>query len=178
MKFIDTGFEGLYIIENDFLEDNRGGFKKIYNVDIFKKSGIDFSIEEQFFTFSKKDVIRAMHFQLPPFEHIKLISVLKGNILDVVLDLRKNSKTYLKYKDFSLSEKNNKSLLIPIGFAHGYKCIENNTIVSYITNKVFNQNYDNGIKYDSFGFDWGLNSPIISDKDKNLINLNKFNSPF
>ena len=119
-----------------------------------------------------------MHFQYPPYDHNKLVYVSQGSIVDVVVDLRKNSDSYLKVFSVELSSKNNLGIYIPKGFAHGFKTLEDNSIVTYFVDSVYNKKNDNGLLYNSINYDWNLKSPIISKRDLSLVSLEKFESPF
>jgi len=173
MKIFKTFIEGLYILQTDIFRDKRGEFRKVFNDDIFKKNSINIDIKESYYTVSKKNVIRGMHFQIAPFEHTKIVYVSKGKILDVVLDMRKKSTTYGKYFDIELSDENSKILIIPDGLAHGFKSLKDNTIVNYMQTSVYSPKHDKGIRYDSFGFDWKCKNPIISDRDRNFLLFDK-----
>jgi dTDP-4-dehydrorhamnose 3,5-epimerase/CDP-3, 6-dideoxy-D-glycero-D-glycero-4-hexulose-5-epimerase len=121
-----------------------------------------------------------MHFQLPPNDHEKLVYVPKGEIMDVVLDLRKNSKTFGEYINILLSSNNHRSIYISKGLAHGFKSRINNTITVYNVSSVYNKNSDYGIRYNSFGYNWNIKNPIISLRDNSFITFNNFkkNNPF
>jgi len=178
MKLIETKIKGAFVLFDEFKEDSRGGFCKFYNEQIFKSNNLDFNPKEIYYNFSNKNVIRGMHFQSPPHDHKKLIKCISGKILDVILDIRKESPTYLKYDTISLTENDGKSIFLPKGIAHGFLSLVDNTIVLYNVSSVYNINYDKGILWNSFGFDWPCNSPIISKRDQNLDNVNLFKSPF
>jgi len=178
MDIKETSFSGVKIIINDLHKDKRGIFCKTFNKKIFKDIGLKFEFKESFYSVSSKNVIRGMHFQLPPYEHDKIVFVPKGKILDVVLDLRKKSKTFGQYFSIELSEDNKNSIYIPKGFAHGFKALINNSLTIYFTSTAYEAKYDYGIKWDSFGMDWKIKNPIISNKDNNLKNLYEFESPF
>ena len=178
MNIEKTILEGVFIINNFNATDNRGLFVKSFNQTFFEKNNINFKIKESYYSSSKKSVIRGMHFQLPPYNHKKLIFVPKGEIIDVVLDLRKTSKTYKKAISVRLSSENKKSIFIPEGLAHGFISMEDDTITVYNVGTEYNFDADSGVKYDSFDFDWGISNPIISERDKSLVSLNNFNSPF
>ena len=180
MKIERTFLEGVFIINNFNAFDDRGSFVKTYNKSSFKQLNLNFEIKESYFSVSKKNVIRGMHFQLPPHEHEKLVFVPKGSILDVIIDLRKNSPTYKKYISVELSEENKRSIYIPKGLAHGFKSMDDNTITVYNVTSEYNSNADNGILYNSFGFDWQVKNPIISQRDIGFFGLNNFceNNPF
>ena len=119
-----------------------------------------------------------MHLQLPPHEHIKLVYVTHGEILDVILDLRKNSNTFGEYLTIPITSYSN-SLYIPKGCAHGFLTVSEEATVVYNVSTVYNPQADTGIKWDSFGFDWfGVRDPILSERDHNFVNFKDFNSPF
>ena len=179
MAFNRTRFEGVFIIDNFNADDSRGSFVKIFNEDFFIKNNLDFKIAESYFSVSAKSVIRGMHFQKPPEDHAKLVYVPKGAILDVVVDLRKNSKTFKQSLSFIISSENKKSIFIPKGFAHGFKSLSSDTITVYNVTTGYAPLCDSGILFNSFDFDWQLNEePIISERDLNHIKLKDFNSPF
>lgn len=174
----DTSIEGLKIINCKIVEDNRGSFLKTFNDELFKSHDINFNIKETYYSVSLKNVIRGMHFQIPPHDHIKLVYVPAGIILDVVLDLRNGSPTYGETFSCELSAKNGKAILIPSGLAHGFKSLEDNAITTYLQTSCYAPNHDCGIRYDSFNFDWNCETPIISQRDMSFATLNDFNPPF
>lgn len=178
MKIKKTILHDVYILETKLFNDNRGKFVKIFNSDSFKKVGLKTDFVESYYSISNKNVIRGMHFQVPPSDHDKLVYVPNGEVIDVILDIRKNSKTFGKYIDIELSAKNGYCVYIPTGCAHGFISLENNTIVIYMQTSVYNSECDKGIRYDSFGFNWNCENPLISERDKNLPDLKDFKSPF
>ena len=178
MKIIKTDIDGLLILEPNIFEDSRGKFIKTFTDDFFKENSLDIYIKETYYSISNKDVIRGMHFQTPPHDHIKLVYVPYGSILDVVLDIRKNSDTYGKYFSTELSSNNGKILIIPKGLAHGFKSLENSTNVTYMQSTVYAPNNDGGIRFDSFGFDWKVESPELSTRDKSFVLFLDFVTPF
>lgn len=179
MEFINTKIEGLKIIKTNLFEDNRGNFLKMFNEELFRLNGInDFEIKESYYSTSNKDVIRGMHFQLPPYHHHKLVNVISGKIQDIVLDLRENSKTYKKYISVELSAENQTALFIPKGCAHGFKSLMDNTIVMYNVSTGYNRDADCGVKYNSFGLDWKVENPVISDRDNSFKALEEIGSIF
>lgn len=178
MKLIETPIKDLFILKSNVFNDIRGSFIKTFNEKFFKKNNLDIEIKECYYSISKKNVIRGMHFQKPPFDHIKLVYVTNGSILDVVLDIRKNSSTFGKYFSIYLDANDRQILIIPKGLAHGFKSLEDNTIVHYMQTSCYNKEYDDGIKYDSFGFDWKCESPIISDRDRNFKKFSEYKTPF
>lgn len=178
MKILETGINGLFQVQLNRFIDNRGWFFKNYNTDLFGKENLEFDIEESYFSYSKKNVIRGMHFQIPPYDHVKLVSVVKGRILDVVVDLRKNSPTYKKYLAFELSEENNISLYIPKGLAHGFAVLSEDAITSYMVGKGYSKDHDDGIRFDSFGFEWPISNPILSERDNSFKSIDDYTTPF
>jgi dTDP-4-dehydrorhamnose 3,5-epimerase len=178
MNFIKTDLEGVYLIETKIFNDERGFFIKTFAVDSFKSLGVDYEFKEAFYTISRKNVVRGMHFQTPPHDGAKLAFVPHGKILDVVLDIRKNSTTYGKYISIGLSSKDSMAIYIPCGFAHGFISKCNYTIVVYMQTAMYSVSHDSGVRWNSFGFDWGTDNPIVSKRDANLAPLNSFKSPF
>ena len=180
MTFEETKLEGVVIVNNFNASDNRGIFIKTFNKNDFSENNLDFEVRESYFSISNKDVIRGMHFQLPPHDHEKLVYVPKGSVLDVVIDLRKNSTTYKQFITVNLSSENKKSIFIPKGLAHGFKSLEDNTITVYNVATEYNSDSDMGINYNSFGFDWEANEAILSNRDKEFLSLQQFclNNPF
>tara|TARA_B100001059_G_C17809859_1_gene571597 strand:+ start:228 stop:770 length:543 start_codon:yes stop_codon:yes gene_type:complete len=176
MTIEKTIFDGVLIINNFNVNDIRGQFVKTFNKNEMKLKGINFEIRESYYSTSNQNVIRGMHFQLPPHDHQKLVFVPKGSILDVVIDLRKHSKTYKKYFSIELSESNKKSIFIPKGFAHGFKSLENDTITVYNVSTEYHSNFDEGIKFDSFSFNWGSKNHTISTRDKEFESLESFST--
>ena len=174
MKIERTEIEGVYIIDNFNAADDRGFFVKSFNRYSFKQNNLDFKVRELFYSVSKKDVVRGMHFQLPPHDHEKLVFVPTGSIMDVVVDLRKNSSTFKKSFSIELSAENKKSIFIPKGIAHGFKSLEDNTITVYSVTTEHNPTADTGIHYNSFRFNWQIENPILSQKDLDSQSLNEF----
>lgn len=178
MRLIETDLKGLYVVETRLQKDERGGLCKTYNADSFHLAGLFPEFKEFLYTSTRKGTIRGMHFQIPPYEQDKLVFVIKGSIIDVALNLRKDSKTYGKCFAIDLTEDNARALFIPKGFAHGFKSLGEENIVGYLITSVFSKEHDAGILWSSFGYDWGCESPILSEKDKSLRSLDGFVSPF
>jgi len=158
--------------------DARGSFVKTFNDTLFHSLGIQFTLKESYFSVSAKDVIRGMHFQLPPHQHAKIVYCPFGAILDVALDLRKQSATYGQYFAQILSAENHKAFYIPEGFAHGFKSLSHHAQTHYLVSSEYDAASDAGIAYHSFGFEWDCADPILSERDKNFIAFQDFKSPF
>jgi dTDP-4-dehydrorhamnose 3,5-epimerase/CDP-3, 6-dideoxy-D-glycero-D-glycero-4-hexulose-5-epimerase len=174
----DTFIEGLKLIRLKRFDDQRGSFVKIFNAGIFNETGLDFDLKESYFSVSAKGVVRGMHFQVPPSEHIKLVYLSRGLATDVVLDIRKNSKTFGRYFTTELNEADPVMVYIPAGCAHGFASQEDDTIVTYLQTSVYDPKNDMGIRFDSFGFEWETKNPIVSDRDLRFPSFNEFDSPF
>ena len=177
-------FDGKVItINSNIFMDERGFFTEIYNRNNFLDIGIVDNFVQDNYSFSKKKgVIRGLHFQTPPMQQSKLISVIRGKIFDVVVDLRKNSKSYGKYLSFELSANDMKQIYISSGFAHGFCVLEDNTQVMYKTSNYYSKDNEKTIIWNDskLSINWPIsdNDTIISEKDKNGISFNDFISPF
>ena len=178
MKIENTPFYGLKLIHLNTFVDTRGSFIKVFNESFFKENNLVTDLKESYFSISNKHVIRGMHFQLPPHAHTKIVYVNNGSILDVVLDLRKSSNSYGEYFSIILTANEPMLVYIPVGFAHGFLSLEDNSMVTYLQNSCYNGSSDTGVKWDSFGFDWNISNPIISQRDLTFEHFAKFNSPF
>ena len=180
MKINKTFIENLLIIEPQLFKDERGFFYESYN-----KNNLDKVINIVFVqdneSKSDKGVIRGLHFQAPPFEQTKLVRCVSGNILDVAVDLRTNSKTYGKSFSIELSSENNKQLFIPKGFAHGFQVLSETAIVNYKVDNFYNPTSDSGIIWNDkdLSINWNHDlKPILSVKDLTLISFKDLKSPF
>ena len=173
--------EGIAIIEADVFHDERGYFMEFYNEKKFKhivKSV--FSFKQDNISCSKKHVLRGLHLQSPPFDQGKLIQVLNGKALDVVVDVRKKSKTFGKHLKIELSSKNNRKLWVPHGFAHGFLSLEDDTILSYKCTNYYSKAHEMDLLWndENLNIDWGIENPILSEKDQKATRFENFNSPF
>lgn len=171
----DLSLSGVKLISSFYLEDNRGYFLKDLEQDVFRSWGLDAEIYESFESFSKKDVIRGMHFQLQN-PQIKIVRAIKGVVHDVVLDIRKDSKTFGKYLDIILSDENHNSLWIPDGFAHGFEVISDDAIMSYKCIGKYLKGYDTGICWNDkdIAINWHSKQPIVSERDASLMCFKEF----
>lgn len=179
MNIIETKIEGVYLIKPKIFKDERGYFFESFNQkEINKKTNVRFVQDNQ--SLSSKDILRGLHFQKPPFAQDKLVSVIKGSVLDVVVDIRINSKTYGKYIFEELNEDNHHQLFIPIGMAHGFLSLENHTIFSYKCSNFYNKESEGAIKWNDpdLNIKWPVSNPILSEKDENAKKFSSFVSPF
>lgn len=174
-NFIKTQIEGVYIIEPKVWSDKRGYFMETYNKNEFLEAGLKIDFVQDNESKSKKGVLRGLHFQKKHSQG-KLVRVIKGEIFDVVVDLRIGSKTYCKWEGFILNEENKKQLYVPKGFAHGFLVLSDEVVFNYKCTDFYAPEYDGGIKWDDL--DLNINWPIhmveniiLSEKDKNHPNL-------
>lgn len=172
MPFIKTDIPGLLVFEPNVFEDSRGYFFESYNEKTFRAEGIDIRWVQDNQSSSSYGVIRGLHYQLPPFAQSKLVRVLKGKILDVVVDIRKGSPTFGKVFVQKLSAKNKKQLFIPAGFAHGFSVLSKEAEVLYKCDNFYNKEAEAGILYNdpALAIDWGVveKDAIVSEKDQIL----------
>ena len=180
MKISKTFIEDLLVIEPQLFKDERGFFYESYN-----KKKLDKNIKIVFVqdneSKSIKGAIRGLHFQAPPFEQTKLVRCVSGNILDVAVDLRTNSKTYGKSFSIKLSSENHKQLFVPKGFAHGFQVLSETAIVNYKVDEYYNPDSDSGLIWNDkdLSIAWNLDiKPILSEKDLKLDLFKKLKSPF
>ncbi len=169
MKIEETNIKDLLIIQPTVFEDSRGCFFEAYNKTKFSENGIDYQFIQDNQSFSKRGVIRGLHLQINPFAQAKLVRVLEGKILDVTVDLRKNSPTYGQHFSVVLSATNKKQLMVPHGFAHGFSVLSATASVMYKVDQVYHKDSERGIRFDdpSLAIDWQLdpNEVIVSEKD-------------
>ena len=166
-NFINIYYMNPFIIKLKNYKDNRGEFYESYKDLLLKNYNIDFKMMQENTCISNKNVIRGFHYQEKPYQQAKLLQVLNGKIKDVLIDIR-CGESYGKIWEFNLDSNNRNLLYIPKGFAHGYSIYEDNTIVSYKTDNLYNKESEEGINPLSVNINWGIDNPIISDKDKNL----------
>lgn len=177
-NFSDTKIEGLKLIMLKPILDGRGWFLKTFHAPSFAAAGLATDFPESFVSLSHRDVIRGMHFQTPPHDHVKLVRCHSGSILDVVLDLRSRSSTYGQCAAFMLNSKHPQCLYIPSGLAHGFLTLSESATIEYHTSTTHQPAHDAGIRWDSFGMEWGCEQPILSARDEALTPFDKFISPF
>ena len=178
MEIKPTELNGVYVIQPGIIKDVRGYFVKIFNEQEYMKHELDFDLKEHYYTASKYGVVRGMHFQIPPHDHNKIVYILYGNITDAVLDLRKESATFQQHISLELNETNRNAVYIPKGCAHGFLVKSEYAIVAYLQSSFYVPEHNKGILWNSFGMEWGVDEPILSDRDKGFSDLKEFESPF
>ena len=180
MIITKTDIQGLIIIEPQIFKDSRGAFFESWNAKKFKQLGISEDFVQDNQSVSSKGVLRGLHFQNPPYAQAKLVRVLKGSVLDVAVDLRKNSTTYGMHVSVILSEENNKSFFIPKGFAHGFLSLEDNTVFSYKCSGYYNKESEGSLLWndEDLKIDWQIDNPLVSEKDLQADLFKNFKTKF
>ncbi|NLV19399.1 MAG: dTDP-4-dehydrorhamnose 3,5-epimerase [Bacteroidetes bacterium] len=170
MEIVKTGFTGLFIIRPSVYADSRGYFFESFNIERYREAGINFIPVQDNESRSLRGVIRGLHYQLKPYDQAKLIRVVTGKIFDVSVDLRRDSGTYGKWFGVELDSESKIQLFIPRGFAHGFSVLEDNTVIQYKVDNVYNRLSERGIALNDpeLDIDWKLGdtTPVISDKDR------------
>ena len=182
MKFIETKISDLIIIEPTVFGDTRGYFLESYNQKKFEEVVGKISFVQDNESKSYKGVLRGLHFQKPPFQQAKLVRCIEGEVLDVAVDIRKNSKTYGKHISVLLSGENKRQLFVPRGFAHGFLVLSDSAIFAYKVDNIYAPDHDAGIRWNDkeLNIQWGIEDGevIVSEKDAELPFFSKFESPF
>lgn len=180
MQFTHLEPEGLVLIQPRIFQDERGYFYESYSADKFKEAGIPDEFVQDNQSLSAKNVLRGLHYQHPPFAQGKLVRVLQGAVIDVAVDIRKNSPTYGKHIMVELSAENKLMLWIPPGFAHGFLSLEDQTIFLYKCTSTYHKESESGIIWNDpeLNIEWGINNPIVSDKDLELRSFSNIDSRF
>lgn len=182
MKLVKTKIKDLFILKPTIFEDERGSFIESYNQEKINKIFGQTRFVQDNESESCRGVLRGLHFQIPPYSQAKLVRCIRGEILDVAVDLRKKSKTYGLYEKTLLSYKNKNQLFIPKGFAHGFIVLSRSAIVSYKVDNYYNPEYESGILWSDIdlNIDWEMEQDkiILSLKDKNLLPFSKTRNPF
>lgn len=181
MKINPLKLEGSFEIIIEKFGDERGYFMETYKRNSFAELGLQTNwVQENQSLSGKKNTIRGLHFQLPPFAQTKLVRAIRGEILDVFVDLRKESKTYGQWDELILSEENCKAVYVPRGFAHGFCTLTENAIIQYKVDNLYAPEHDSGIRWNDpdIGIDWGAETPFLSAKDAQAQFFKDFVSPF
>lgn len=177
MKLIETKLGGGFLIEPTIHEDSRGYFFETFRQSLFSQKGLKYDFVQDNESKSQKGVLRGLHFQRGAFAQAKLVRVITGSVLDVIVDLRKDSPTFGEHYKVVLSEQNKLQLLVPRGFAHGFLVLENDTIFSYKCDNFYNKDAEGGVLFNDshLNIDWEMpeNELILSDKDKLLPPFSK-----
>ncbi|MDA9093259.1 dTDP-4-dehydrorhamnose 3,5-epimerase [Polaribacter sp.] len=182
MKFIKTDISDVYIIEPSVFGDDRGYFLESFNLEKFKENVYPINFVQDNESKSSKGVLRGLHFQRPPFEQAKLVRCIEGEVIDVAVDIRKNSKTYGNHVAVLLSGENKRQLFVPRGFAHGFLVLSESATFAYKVDNTYAPDFDAGIRWNDkeLNIQWGMEDSevMISTKDAGLPFLSEFESPF
>ncbi|GAA4441630.1 dTDP-4-dehydrorhamnose 3,5-epimerase [Ravibacter arvi] len=170
-----TSIDGLVEIFPRYFEDERGLFFESYNINSFERHGLPTNFVQDNQSFSHKGVLRGLHFQVAPFEQGKLVRVIQGRVLDVAVDIRRESPTFGQYELFELDGVRHNMAYIPGGFAHGFLALED-SIFSYKCTNVYDKASERGIRWndEALGINWGISNPIVSEKDQVLPTFREY----
>jgi dTDP-4-dehydrorhamnose 3,5-epimerase len=177
-QFKSSSIIGCYEIQPMIFNDDRGRFVKVFHREMFAKLGLCIDFVEEYYSHSRRDVIRGLHFQLPPVDHVKMVYCICGKVFDVVLDLRIGSPTYGKTAIFSLSAEQANYLYIPEGIAHGFCVISDFATMVYKVSSTYSPEHDAGVLWNSVEINWPTKSPILSERDMSFIPFSEFKSTF
>jgi dTDP-4-dehydrorhamnose 3,5-epimerase len=181
MKITSNEFRGLLVLEPAVYSDDRGSFMESFNEARFRiETGLNLTFVQDNESISVQNTLRGLHFQVPPKSQAKLVRVAHGAAWDVVVDLRVSEPTFGRWFKILLSGENKKQLFIPEGFAHGFWTVEENTIFSYKCTNYYSSECDRSLLWNdsSLDIDWGIEQPILSEKDRNALPFAEFKSPF
>lgn len=173
--------EGLFLLKPRLFADSRGHFFESYNQAAFEReTGTKVTFVQDNESMSSKNVLRGLHFQVPPMAQGKLVRVVQGAALDVAVDIRKNSPTYGQHALVELTAENRIQLWIPPGFAHGFLSLEDNTIFAYKCSEYYSAQHEQAIRWDDpvLNIDWSCEAPLLSEKDTHSLDFSTFVSPF
>ncbi len=178
MDIQSTALAGVHLLTLPHHPDERGHFVKTFHASTLQAAGLYLPLAESYFSTSKQGVIRGMHFQEPPHAHAKIVACPVGEIMDVVLDLRKSSATYGQHIRQPLSAENHQALYIPVGCAHGFQALSEGALTYYFVSSEHHGESDAGVRWDSFGMEWPLPGPLLSGRDRAFPALDAYTSPF
>ena len=181
MQIEQTDFRDLLVIQPSVFADDRGAFQESFNEARFRiDTGFNLTFVQDNESVSKRNVIRGLHFQVPPKGQAKLVRVAKGSVLDVAVDLRRTEPTFGKYYSRVLSGENATQLFIPEGFAHGFLVLEDDTIFSYKCTNYYSKEHEGGLRWNdaALAINWGCDSPLLSPRDNQAMLFSEFETPF
>jgi dTDP-4-dehydrorhamnose 3,5-epimerase len=177
-KLLESSIPSCYQIIPRISRDKRGKFIKTFHYDFFFQHGLNTVWAEEYYSTSRKGVLRGLHFQVPPHDHTKMVYCSEGEVFDVVLDLRIGSPTFGKFESFLLSAHSANCIYIPKGLAHGFYTISSTATIHYMVETVYSPEHDKGVLWSSVDIPWPVKNPIISTRDSNFPHFSKFNSLF
>lgn len=174
----DTSLAGCYEIQPVVRGDARGSFVKTFHKAAFEELALATDYIEQYYSVSVRGVVRGLHFQTPPGEHEKLVYCGEGTVMDVALDLRKTSKTYGCFYICTLEAEKGNMVYLPRGMAHGFCTLSDRAVMMYMVTSMYDPTHDTGILWNSVGIPWKIEHPVLSERDKNFVKFEDFDSPF
>lgn len=169
---------GCFELQPKVFEDARGRFVKVFHEQAFADKGLETAYAEEYYSVSYGNVVRGMHFQLPPMDHVKMVYCVEGEVLDAVVDLRVGSPTYGQFELFELGSAKANTIYIPKGMAHGFCALSERAIMVYKVGTVYSPTHDTGIRWDSVGIPWPTAEAVLSDRDSSFPPFEDFISPF
>lgn len=161
------------LLKPNLFSDERGSFLKYFQYGFLQDHFNTFDIKESYYTISKKNVIRGLHFQVPPYDHHKMVTCISGRIFDVILDLRKDSSTYGQHETFILDDETREALYIPTGCAHGFCVLSDSATVLYHVTSEYSPEHDSGVLWNSAHIKWPTSNPILSARDRSFPKLDQ-----
>ena len=173
-----TSIPGVALLRTKVFEDERGSFTKVFHAPSLDENGISEKFPESFVTVSRSRVVRGLHFQSPPSDHGKIVWCLSGKVLDVAVDLRKDSLTYGDHVGIEIDATGGVGVYISTGFAHGFCVLEAPAVLLYMTTHIYDPQRDMGVLWNSCSIDWPVSSPVISKRDSEFPAFVDFESPF
>lgn len=178
MQFEKTSLDKVWLIKPKVYKDDRGQFLEAFRREIFKKQGVEYNFVQDNISTSAKGTVRGLHYQIPPYSQAKLVMAIYGEILDVAVDMRKNSPAFGKHFSAVLNDKNRHMILIPSGFAHGFSVLSDQATVAYKCDQYYHKESERGVRWNDpvLQIDWKTDSPILSEKDENLPLLKNVNT--
>lgn len=178
MKIVKELLPGAFLLQPNMFDDERGRFVKTFHLGLFESLGLPTDWKEEYYSVNRKGVIRGMHFQKPPMQHSKMVYCLRGRVLDVILDIRTDSPAYGRHACLEISADTSEVLVIPPGIAHGFCALTDEAILQYKVSSVYSAEHDAGVLWNSFGFNWPMETPILSKRDRCFPALADFESRF
>lgn len=178
MKIIPTAIDGCFQLIPNILSDARGNFVKVFHQDLFREHGLATDYAEEFYSLSRRGVVRGLHFQSPPREHAKLVYCPQGKVFDAALDLRVGSPSYGQHVTLELSAENGHLLYLPPGLAHGFYALSEEALMVYKVTTTYAPQCDCGVLWNSAGIAWPAPAPLLSARDQLFQPLAEFDSPF
>ncbi len=169
---------GCFELMPEIFRDERGSFVKVFNESVYKEYGLETHFTEEYYSFSHESVLRGLHFQLKPVDHVKLVYCPVGSVFDVAVDLRIGSPTYGEFEVFQLNDEKANVIYIPKGLAHGFYVLSESAIMMYKVTTQYSPEHDSGILWNSLGIPWPNKKPIISKRDSGFKPFKDFKSPF